>query len=116
MTERRDRKRRFCEESAEKASLARFAHSFFQVKGHGEEAEVHLDFFKEFVPEPFVGHIEFHLPEHGLRLYGSFLAVPDSLLRKKEFTRLLFVCGKAVVDFHNAIVFRLCALTPRGHP
>ena len=49
-----------------------FCGHFLDVEGDGEEGKVHGDLVFAEVAEAFVVHVVLHLPEHGLRLYGSF--------------------------------------------
>ena len=49
-----------------------FCGHFLDVEGDGEEGKVHGDLVFAEVAEAFVVHVALHLPEHGLRLYGSF--------------------------------------------
>ena len=49
-----------------------FCGPFLDVEGDGEEGKVHCDLVFAEVSEALVVHVVLHLPEHGLRLYGSF--------------------------------------------
>ena len=57
--------------SAVSGGFCHFCGHFLDVEGYGEEGEVHQDLVFAEVSEAFVAHVEFHLPEHGLRFYGS---------------------------------------------
>ena len=58
--------------SAVSGGFCHFCGHFLDVEGDGEEGKVHSDLVFAEVAEALVMHVVLHLPEHGLRFYGSF--------------------------------------------
>ena len=70
---------------------------FLDVEGSGEECKVHSDLVLAEVTEALLLHVVFHLPEDGLRLYGTVGPVLQAFFRGKPLPGLLLVFHQLVV-------------------
>ena len=87
------------------AYFCHYCTHLFYIEGNGKEGEVHKDLVLSEMPETFVVHVIFYLPEHGFRFYASSPPVFQPFLGAEQLFGFLLVFPEPVIQLYRPVPF-----------